>query len=233
VDLGEDGEARLGVPSLGDGDCTIEPHDRRSGQRVEGFVVVGDGGPVGVASTTGRCASIGASSSSGTDQSGRPERHRTLAATIAWSHDLLSDAARRLLCRLAVFAGRFGLEAVEAVSAAGVPLEAVDVLGDLVDKSLVVAQHEGSVTTYRLLETVRLNAADHLAGSDDEEPARRAHGRWFLSRLESIPWDQRLFEGLKDRRERLAELIEKFPAWRQHHRCRLRDARQPVIPRRW
>jgi predicted ATPase/class 3 adenylate cyclase len=125
-------------------------------------------------------------------QSGRPRRQRTLAATIDWSYELLSEPARRLLRCLAVFAGRFSLEAVEAACTAGARLDAVDVLGDLVDKSLVVAEHQGPQTTYRLLETIRLYAADRLAGSNDEEPVRQAHCHWFLSRLESIPWDQRL-----------------------------------------
>ena len=39
-----------------------------------------------------------------------PERQRTLAATIAWSHDLLSPEEQALFRRLAVFAGGFTLE---------------------------------------------------------------------------------------------------------------------------
>ena len=39
-------------------------------------------------------------------------RHRTLRATLDWSYELLPDAERRLLQRLAIFAGSFSLEAV-------------------------------------------------------------------------------------------------------------------------
>ncbi len=59
-----------------------------------------------------------------------------------WSFDLLTDAERALLVRLSVFAGGFGLEAVEAVCTGG-PVEAVDVLDlltRLIDRSLVVAR---------------------------------------------------------------------------------------------
>src|SRR5439155_15158418 len=61
-----------------------------------------------------------------------PERQRTLRATIAWSHDLLSADEQRLFARLSVFAGGCTLEAAETVCAAD-----LDVLESLVDKSLV------------------------------------------------------------------------------------------------
>lgn len=42
-------------------------------------------------------------------------RHQTLQAALDWSYDLLSEDERRMLRRLAVFAGGFSLEAAEAV----------------------------------------------------------------------------------------------------------------------
>jgi predicted ATPase/class 3 adenylate cyclase len=69
-------------------------------------------------------------------------RHQTLRAAIDWSYDLLSEAERALLQQLSVFAGGFTLEMAEAVCT-GKAMEVSDVLsllGQLVDKSLVVAE---------------------------------------------------------------------------------------------
>ena len=65
-------------------------------------------------------------------------RQRTLRGTMDWSYGLLERREQALLCRLAVFAGSFSLEAAEAVCA-GDPLEPEDILdgvATLVDKSL-------------------------------------------------------------------------------------------------
>ncbi len=95
-----------------------------------------------------------------------PSRQQTLRATLDWSYDLLSGPERRLLGRLAAFAGGFALEAAEAVGArAGddAPAGAVlDLLAALTDKSLVVVADQsppgrdtpGGEVRFRL-ETVR------------------------------------------------------------------------------
>lgn len=90
-------------------------------------------------------------------------RHSALAATIDWSYQLLSDRARDLFDRLGVFPSSFDLDAVVAVSGGPDPAVVTNVVGDLVAKSLVV--HERSSGRYRLLETIRLFAAQRLAGS--------------------------------------------------------------------
>ncbi|HEY0716649.1 MAG TPA: LuxR C-terminal-related transcriptional regulator [Streptosporangiaceae bacterium] len=93
-----------------------------------------------------------------------PARHRTLRATIDWSHDLLTDAERTLLRRLSVFAG-WSLEMAEQVCS-DEDLPAVDVLdamAGLVDKSLVAREPEVlGQARYRLLDTIREYAAAHL-----------------------------------------------------------------------
>ena len=61
-----------------------------------------------------------------------PERQRTLRATIAWSHDLLTQAEQDLFARLAVFAGGCTLEAAEEICDAD-----LDAVASLVDKSLL------------------------------------------------------------------------------------------------
>ena len=82
-------------------------------------------------------------------------RHQTLRASIDWSYALLSKEEQILLRRLSVFAGRWTLEAAEAIcydEGASV----FDQLSHLVDKSLVVADRTaGKVIRYFLLEPIR------------------------------------------------------------------------------
>ena len=85
-------------------------------------------------------------------------RQQTLRATIDWGHKLLSGAERALFERLSVFAGGWTLEAAEAVCSGGgiEEGEVLDLLGGLVDKSLVVAgASKGGAVGYRMLEPIR------------------------------------------------------------------------------
>jgi predicted ATPase/DNA-binding SARP family transcriptional activator len=112
-------------------------------------------------------------------------RHRTLEATIGWSFDLLGDEERRLLVRLAVFAGSFTIEAAERICACeGLPAERVlDLLMALVDRSLVQAEPLGEDARYRLLETVRQYAWERLDSAQANE-LRELHARTFLELAE-------------------------------------------------
>jgi predicted ATPase/class 3 adenylate cyclase/DNA-binding CsgD family transcriptional regulator len=109
-------------------------------------------------------------------------RQQTLLASVEWSHRLLNDAERMLLRRLAVFAGSFTLDATEAVcsdeslSSPGI----LDVLGSLVDKSLVQVEEQWLPTRYRLLETIRQYASDKLIDSDEAPSARDAHLDYYV-----------------------------------------------------
>jgi predicted ATPase/class 3 adenylate cyclase len=113
------------------------------------------------------------------------ERQQTLRATVGWSYSLLTGAEQALLGRLSVFAGSFGLGAAEAVCGSGDldVLDVADLLGSLVDKSLVVAEQAGGGLRYRLLETIRLFAAERLVEAGDEEAAAvaAAHCAHFLA----------------------------------------------------
>ena len=83
-------------------------------------------------------------------------RHRTLRATLDWSFELLTEAERELLRRLAIFAGPFSLAAVGAVTGETMTAGAVVVgIADLVGKSLVIRTADPSTTQFRLLETTR------------------------------------------------------------------------------
>jgi non-specific serine/threonine protein kinase len=113
-------------------------------------------------------------------------RHRTLEATVEWSYNLLSGPERTLLHRLSIFAGGFSLEATEAVGA-GEPIRrhaVLDLLAQLVDKSLVTAEHSRGAVRYRLLETLRQYAFQRLQDCGEEGMIRERHLAYFLSLAE-------------------------------------------------
>jgi predicted ATPase len=124
-------------------------------------------------------------------------RQQTLRALIDWSYDLLSDEERLLFRRLSVFAGGFALEAAEAVCAgeagcAGAcgdplpgiePYDALDLLGQLVEKSLIIVE-PGEQSRYRLLETIRQYGEEKLKASGEAAVLRERHRDWYLQLAE-------------------------------------------------
>lgn len=120
----------------------------------------------------------------------RVQRQQTLEAALDWSYVLLSDPEQSLLRRLAVFSGSFGLPMVEAVCAGdGIERDMVlDLLGSLVDKSLVIAEPADVESRYRLLETVRTYAEAKLADVGESEAFRSGHRDAHLTWLESLSW---------------------------------------------
>ena len=113
------------------------------------------------------------------------ERQQTLRAAVDWSYSLLTTAEQALLGRLSVFAAGFDLAAAEAVGESGHidVLEVAGLLGSLVDKNLVMADPDGTALRYRLLETIRLFAAEQLADAGPEQTAaaRAAHCAHYLA----------------------------------------------------
>jgi len=133
-----------------------------------------------------------------------PERQRTMRATLNWSHDLLNEREQGLFRRLSVFSGGFTLEAAEAVGAAGsVGVEDVlDLLGTLVEQSLVVAEpsSRGYEARYGMLEPVRQYAREMLVESGEGEDILRRYAEFFLSlseRAKSEFWGRRQDEWLE------------------------------------
>jgi non-specific serine/threonine protein kinase len=124
-------------------------------------------------------------------------RHQTLRATIDWSYDLLTDPERVLLRRLSVFAGGFTLEAAEAVCSVGElkRSDILDLLGRLVDKSLVIveADSEISETRYRLLETIRQYALEKLVEAGEAPAIRDRHLEFFIKLAEEA--EPKIFSG--------------------------------------
>jgi predicted ATPase/DNA-binding SARP family transcriptional activator len=122
------------------------------------------------------------------------ERHRSIAAVVAWSWELLGPDERRVARRFAVFAGGAPLSSAAAVCGP----DSEDVLVELVDRSLVETDGE----RYRMLETVREFCARELAAAGEEQPTRRAHAQAHLAlareadphlrRAEQLEWLARL-----------------------------------------
>jgi predicted ATPase/DNA-binding SARP family transcriptional activator len=108
-------------------------------------------------------------------------RQQTLRATLAWSYDLLTLEERMLFQRLAVFSGSFALDAAEEICADGklARAQVLDLLGRLVDKSLVLVDPDAGEPRYRLLETVRQYAAERLEDAGERKALERRHFEWY------------------------------------------------------
>jgi predicted ATPase/DNA-binding CsgD family transcriptional regulator len=116
-----------------------------------------------------------------------PSRHRTVRATVEWSHQLLDRNEEAAFRALAVFLGGFDAEAATSVA----PALTLDVLARLVDKSLVaVSETAQRKTRYRLLETVREYARELLAEAGELEVVQERHFQHFsaVATLERESW---------------------------------------------
>ncbi|MEN0136081.1 MAG: LuxR C-terminal-related transcriptional regulator, partial [Rhodococcus sp. (in: high G+C Gram-positive bacteria)] len=115
-----------------------------------------------------------------TGSRGAPVRQQTLAWCIDWSHELCSPAERELWGRLAVFFGSFALDAVEGICAhASAADEVVDVVGSLIDKSILIREEAGGVVRYRLLETLRDYGTERLQETGEFASLLRRHRDWY------------------------------------------------------
>ncbi len=105
-----------------------------------------------------------------------PVRQQTLLGALDWSHELLEPAEKAVFRRLAVFAGGFTihLASVVAQDDALDDWAVIDILGSLVDRSLVAVDH-GDVPRYRLLESTRDYALLKLKESGESDTLRRRH----------------------------------------------------------
>jgi predicted ATPase len=119
---------------------------------------------------------------------GAVARHQTLRATIDWSFQLLAGPEQALLARLAVFAGGATLEAAETVCGGeGIDPDAVfELLAALVARSLVVAEEHGPHTRYRLLETIRQYAQEHLEAAGQAQQWRARHAGYYAGLLTRV-----------------------------------------------
>jgi predicted ATPase/DNA-binding winged helix-turn-helix (wHTH) protein len=114
-------------------------------------------------------------------QRGALPRQRTLKATVDWSHQLLGETERTLFRRLAVFPAGFTVEAAHSVSGPDIEdqWQIIDLLGNLVGKSLLHLDVSGATPRYRFLETIRLYALDELANRGETDLTARRHAAYF------------------------------------------------------
>lgn len=122
----------------------------------------------------------------------QPPRHTALLTTVEWSHELLDEGGRILWRRLSVFAGSFEIEVAEAVCS-GDGLERVhvlDLIGSLVDRSILTMAPGSGRGRYRFLETMRLYGVERLREAGEEAALRRRHADWYVERFSprEHPW---------------------------------------------
>ena len=121
-----------------------------------------------------------------------PERHQTLQATIDWSYELCTPAEQTLWARASVFAGGFGLDALEAVCADGSLAEDVvlDTVAGLTDKSILARGEHGGRVRFRMLETIREYGQARLRESGSEAEVQRRHRDryWRLIEKAAAEW---------------------------------------------
>jgi predicted ATPase len=152
----------------------------------------------------------------------RPERQRTLRATLDWSFNLLTVVDQVMLARLGVFAGPLDLPAAEAVcgtapDGAGVTAESaqpvIDTLSSLVDSSLVQADDSGREPAFRLLETIREYALEHLRDSGEWAEAHDRHAAYFIALAEPAeaemrgPWQLAWLDRLEAAHDNLRQVL--------------------------
>jgi predicted ATPase len=115
------------------------------------------------------------------------ERHQTLRAAVLWSYQLLSRVEQALFDRLSVFAGTFDLAAVEGVCVGGEVGDGDidDLMGSLVDKSMVVVDRSGPHIRCSLFETLRQFSEERLTERDAAGLYRDRHLAYYVSFAEA------------------------------------------------
>jgi len=113
------------------------------------------------------------------------DRQRTLHATIDWSYQLLAAAERELFAALSVFHGGFTLEAVEGIAPAA-ERNVLDRLERLIDSSVVTAGPAGDSVRFRMLEPLRLFAANRLEEAGERDGVMDRLLNHFLAALADL-----------------------------------------------
>ena len=116
------------------------------------------------------------------------ERHQTLRGAVDWSFSLLAEPEQHLFMRLGVFSGTFDVAAAESVTAGGGidALDVVELLAELVRKSMVIAEDWSDTMRYQLLETLRQYALEQLEEAGEADAWRRHHAEHYAARTEEI-----------------------------------------------
>ncbi len=108
-----------------------------------------------------------------------------MQATVEWSYQLLDPTAQQVFDRLGAFAGPVDLAAVCAVAGDEQldEFDVVDALTALVDHSLVIAEHDGVTSRYRLLDTMRAYARDRLTEHGQLDRLALRHAGWVAEQV--------------------------------------------------
>jgi predicted ATPase/DNA-binding winged helix-turn-helix (wHTH) protein len=118
-------------------------------------------------------------------------RHRTLRATLDWSYELLTEARRELLRRVAIFVCPFTIEAARAVATEGTTVDDVaDGIADLIGKSLVLKGPDPVTADFRLFETTRAYVFDRLVESGAHAEVASRHVEYLLQAVAGIEADR-------------------------------------------
>ena len=109
-------------------------------------------------------------------------RHQSLAATVDWSYQLLTEAEQRVFRQLSVFPGPFTLEGAQAVAGTGAEVAVLR----LVDCSLVAPPSTGrdGRSRYLLLDTLRAYGAGQLDDAGEQSAAQAALARYAVGLAE-------------------------------------------------
>jgi predicted ATPase/class 3 adenylate cyclase len=108
------------------------------------------------------------------------DRHQTMRAAVAWSYDLLTPPQQHLFNNLSVCRGGFDLSAVEVLGA-DVQGDAIDIVDDLVNRSLVIPVATETGTRFRMLETLREFGADRLDASGERDDIEERHAQHYVA----------------------------------------------------
>lgn len=121
-------------------------------------------------------------------------RHQTLQAVIDWSYDLLSPVEQTLFQYLSVFANGWTLEAAEFICTEKKlgSLDIIELLEQLINKSLVHKEETVNEPRYRMLETIREYALQKLDSSGEMKEVCLRHLLFFAKMVEEA---ERNFKG--------------------------------------
>ena len=114
-----------------------------------------------------------------------PERQRTIAGAIDWSHDLLDEPVQELFARLAVFAGGADLAQIERVCS-DIGIDVLDGLAELVDQGLLRQVAGAARARFRTLYVIREYAFARLAASGSGDAVHRLHLAAYVDWAEGI-----------------------------------------------
>lgn len=190
-----------------------------------------DGIPLAIELAASRIATLGLDMllkdlASGLALSGKrdfPDRHQTMAATIAWSYDLLDAAEQALFRRLSIFAGTFTLDVVQRVCSDSAVLPSfaiVDACHRLAQKSLIVVADSDPVR-YRLLNCIRAFGESRLSAGE-RDTLQSNYTQWLLELSEAMHYNR---PGLS-----IASLVNNFDNVRAEvDRCLKRGGERDVL----